>query len=49
MTAIKPERVFESVETLAGVLIASVGKPTVRLQQNRWTKIAVRIPPVARA
>src|ERR1700740_1852669 len=41
MTTIKPERVFEPVETLGGVLIASVGKPTVRLQQNRWTKIAV--------
>jgi len=32
VSTIKPERVFEPVETLAGVLIASVGKPTVRLQ-----------------
>ena len=32
MAAIESERVFEPVEAFAGVLIATVGKPTVRLQ-----------------
>jgi hypothetical protein len=29
MTTIKPERIFEPIEPLAGVLIASVGEPPV--------------------
>jgi hypothetical protein len=32
MAAIEAERVFEPVEAFASVLIATVGKPTVRLQ-----------------
>src|ERR1700745_2809752 len=49
MAAIEAERVLEPIEALAGALIAAVGKPAVRLQQDRWTEITVRIPPVARA
>ena len=47
VAAIEAEGVLEPVEAFASVLIATVGKPTERLQENRWTKIAVGIPPVA--
>src|SRR6267143_3157326 len=48
VAAIETERVLEPVEALAGALISAVGKPAVRLQQDRWAKIAVLVPPVAR-
>src|SRR5260370_42085271 len=49
VAAIETEWILEPVEALAGALIAAVGKPAVRLQQDRWTQIAVLVPPVARA
>src|SRR6478735_6371807 len=49
VAAIEPERVFEPVQPLAGVLVAGVGKPAVGLQQDRRAEILVLIPPVARA
>src|SRR6266851_6460648 len=49
MAAVEAERVLEPVEALAGALIAAVGEPAVRLQQDRRAEIAVLVPPVARA
>src|SRR5216684_8284037 len=49
VAAIEAERVVEPIESLAGVLIAAVGEPTVGLQQDRWAEILVLVPPVARA
>jgi len=46
---IKTKWVLKSVETLAGVLIATVGKPAVGLQQDRRTEVLVLVPPIARA
>src|SRR5205085_1604947 len=48
VAAIKPERVFELVEALAGLLVAAVGDPAIGLQQYRGTQIALAVPPVAR-
>src|SRR5215470_16113092 len=48
MAAIKPERVLEIVEPLAGRLVAAVGDPTLRLQQRRRAEETVAVPPVAR-
>ena len=49
MAAIKPERVLEIIEAVACRLIPAVVHPAVGLQQDRRTKIPVRIPPVAGA
>src|SRR5438128_11013207 len=49
VAAIEPERVLEPVEALAGALISAVSEPTIRLQQDGRTEIAVLVPPVARA
>src|SRR5258708_16439260 len=48
VAAIGAERVLEPIEAFAGALISAVGKPAVRLQQDRRAKIAVLVPPVAR-
>src|SRR6185312_10401926 len=49
VAAVEPERVFEVVETFAGGLIAGIRDPAVRLQQRGGPKVAVAVPPVARA
>src|SRR5438105_13588079 len=49
VASIETERVLEPVEAFAGALISAVDKPAVRLQEDRWANIAVRVQPVARA
>src|SRR5215467_8753713 len=49
MAAIKPERVFEIVEPLAGGFVAGVGDPACRLQQRGRTEETLAVPPIARA
>ena len=49
VAAIKPERVLEIVEPLAGGFVAAVGDPAVRLQQCGRAQIALAVPPIARA
>src|SRR5690348_2162200 len=49
VAAVETERVLEPVEAVTGALIPAVGKPAVRLQQDRRAKIAILVPPVARA
>src|SRR5208283_1445223 len=49
VTAIEAERIFEPVQALASALIAAVGKPAVRLQQDRRAEILILVPPIARA
>src|SRR6516165_2937 len=48
VAAVEPERIFQPIKALAGVLIAAVGEPAVGLQQDRRAKIAVLVPPVTR-
>src|SRR6202035_32759 len=47
VAAIEPERVFERVEAIAGLLVAAIGKPAIGLQQNRRPEIALAVPPIA--
>jgi hypothetical protein len=47
VAAIKAKWVFQTVEAFAGSLIAAVRKPAIGLQQDRWTEIAVLVPPIA--
>src|SRR3974390_2338677 len=49
VAAIKPERVFEIVEPLAGGLIAAVGDPAGSLEQRGRSQKAFAVPPIARA
>src|SRR5690349_21257052 len=49
VAAIEAERILEPIKALSGALIAAVGKPAIRLQQDRRAEIAVLVPPVARA
>src|SRR5579875_3689038 len=49
MAAVEPERVFERIKALAGLLVAAVGDPAIGLQQHRRTEIALAGPPIARA
>src|SRR5258705_2451196 len=49
VAAIEPERIFEAIQSLAGVLVAAVCKPAVGLEQDRRAEILVLVPPVARA
>src|ERR1700741_3445490 len=49
VAAIEAERIVEAIEALAGVLIATVGQPAIRLQQDRRSEVLVLVPPVARA
>ena len=37
MAAIKPERIFEIIKTIAGRFIAAIDQPTIGLQENRRT------------
>jgi len=49
MATVKPERVFQIVQPLAGGLVAAVGDPAMRLQQDGGSQVAIAVPPVARA
>ena len=49
MTAIEFERIFQLVQTCAGIFIAAVRKPAVCLQKDGRPKVSVTIPPVAGA
>src|SRR5271166_633404 len=49
VAAVEAERVLEIVEPLALGLVARVDEPTISLEQDRRTQIAVAVPPVARA
>src|SRR5271156_1613903 len=49
VAAVEPERVFELVETIAGLLVAAVGEPAIGLQQDRGSQVAFAVPPIARA
>src|ERR1700681_2006293 len=49
VAAIKPERILEIVEPLAGGFIAAVLDPACRLQQRRRSQKALAVPPIARA
>src|SRR2546423_15123702 len=46
---IKPKRILEIVEPLAGGLVAAVLDPSCRLQQSGRAEIAFAVPPIARA
>src|SRR3984957_15088979 len=48
MAAVQPKRILESVETLAGRLVAAIDDPAVGRQQRRGTQVAVAVPPIAR-
>jgi hypothetical protein len=48
VTAIKPERIFECIQALAGRFVAAVFDPARRLQQRGWTEEALAVPPIAR-
>src|SRR4249919_1561209 len=49
VAAVELERILEIVEARTGVFIARVDDPAIRLQQHGGAKVAVAIPPVARA
>src|SRR5277367_1701321 len=49
VAAIEAERVLEIIKPLALRFVAGIDEPTIGLQQDRGTEIAVSIPPVARA
>src|SRR6202008_4101572 len=49
VAAIKPERILEIVEPLAGCFIARVLDPARCLQQRGRSKEALAVPPIARA
>ena len=49
MATIKPKRILEIVEPLAGGLVAAVLDPSCRLQQSGRAEIAFAVPPIARA
>src|SRR5512146_943979 len=49
VAAIKPERILEMIESFAGRFVARIREPAIGLQKRRWTKIALRIPPIGRA
>src|SRR5689334_24193489 len=49
MAAIEPERILESVETLARRFVARIADPTIGLQQRRRSEKTLAVPPVARA
>ena len=47
MAAIEAERILEPVEAFACPLIPAIGEPAIGLQEDRWTEIAILIPPIA--
>ena len=47
MAAVQPERVFEIIQTFARRLVAAVDQLAIGMQQSRWAKIAVAVPPIA--
>src|SRR5215218_2616098 len=49
VATIKPERILQIIESLAGAFIAAVLDPARRLQQCRRAEITFAVPPVARA
>src|SRR3954470_12349193 len=49
VAAIEPERIVQSVEALAGALVAAVDQPAIGLEQGSGAEEAVAVPPVARA
>src|SRR5271156_237927 len=49
VAAIEPERVLETVEPLAGGLIAAILDPARRLQQRGRPQETFAVPPIARA
>src|SRR3546814_20635375 len=49
VAAIEAERIFEIVEPLTGHLVATVGEPAIRLEQNRGAEELVLVPPIDRA
>src|SRR5262245_40195413 len=49
VAAIETEWILEIVEALARRLVAAVGDPAIRLQQDCRTEIPVAVPPIARA
>jgi len=48
MTPIKPERIFQGIQSFACCLIAAIRKPPVRLKENCRTQETVAVPPMAR-
>ena len=49
VTAIKPKRIFEVVESLFLRFVATVGQPAPSLQKHGWAEKAIAVPPMARA
>jgi hypothetical protein len=49
VAAVQAERVFQSVQTLAGILVAAIGNPAKSLKEHGRTQVALAVPPVARA
>ena len=49
VAAIQFERIFQIVQTFTGCLVAAVDDPAIGMQQGRWPKIPIAIPPVRRA
>ena len=49
MAAVEAHAVVEGLLALGGALVAAVGEPAVRLQQDGWAEVLVRVPPVRRA
>jgi len=47
VAAVKPEWVLKIVKALPRRFVAAVIDPTIGLQQDRRTEIAVRVPPIA--
>src|SRR5205085_2325992 len=46
---VKLEGILEVVQSRAGVLVARIDDPAMRLQQDRGAQVAFAVPPVARA
>lgn len=49
MAAIKFERIFQLVQTLARGLVTAVDDPPIGVQKRCWPKVAVAVPPIAGA
>ena len=49
MAAIKLEGIFERIQALPGMFVATIDDPAIGLQQDRGSQVAIAVPPVTRA
>ena len=49
MTTIKPKRICQFIEPVAGRVISTIADPAISLQQNSRAQITITIPPITRA